>query len=518
MDIKNILANTAIVCLLAGCSGEHVLTNYKPTIDNAVKTCLPAEGTHVDFSKNPIVALRDLINWQSNSTSYDKDLFLQQAKLRLGDDEVTYNAIEMGLSIDINDEIKTIGRLRTLRADIDANLNKMVVMKRIDALRFKLHQASVGSNEEQELVTELTLQTDKLRGGGLDPSKKTLVRSIDMSNIEELEAGFDDAMEVYSNVGIMGYGLQGYNDLFGENQGIRRGETLVISALQHKWKSGALLSSAIQAAYFNKPTFIRLPEPKEGQEDKRKPLIMHITLENDVLGELLFTYKYIREQLEGNSISIANLDKEQKAFAVQYVKNFFESQGFHFVVRQHAAGEFDYAQLFSAVEKYEELGYEIHHITLDYMGKMSTRGCVEGPHGKNIQDLYQRIQNFMLRKKIAFVTAHQMSTEAKALERNGEEILVKAVCELGYYAGCRTVDNEVDMEIYQHKVIINGKHYITWQRGKHRSPGNITAEELKFCIYQMHPVAVIPWDVGREPMYTRKLPGYGNADVSADMF
>lgn len=139
-------------------------------------------------------------------------------------------------------------------------------------------------------------------------------------------------------------------------------------------------------------------------------------------------------------------------------------------------------------------------------------------HGKDIQDLYQRMQNFMLRKKIGFLTAHQMSTEAKALERGGEAILVKAVCELGYYAGCRTVDNEVDMEIYQHKVIIGGRHYLTWQRGKHRKPGNPTDENMKFCVYEMLPVATIPWDYDREPRYQRRIPGYGNNEVNMDMF
>ena len=194
-------------------------------------------------------------------------------------------------------------------------------------------------------------------------------------------------------------------------------------------------------------------------------MILHITLENDPLGELLFAYRYIREQLEGVPTSITNLSEEEKAFAKKYVVDFFKESGFHFEVVQYAAGEFGYSDLFAAIESYEELGFEIHMLTLDYMGKMSTRGCVDGPHGKNIQDLYQRLQNYMLRKKIALLTAHQMSTEAKALERNGEEILVKAVCELGYYAGCRTVDNEVDMEIYQHIVKIGGKSYMTWQRG-----------------------------------------------------
>ena len=516
MDIKSILANAATMLFLAGCSGEHVLNNYTPTIDSVMQTCIPTEGQQLDFGKNPVTGLRDVINWQLNNTSYDKDLFLQQVRLKLGQDEATFNAIKLGVNTDVSDELKTVSRIRLLKSSIDSNIKKFKFTKNLDTIRFKIHTAPTGSEEERKLYDELAMQLESIRTVG--GNKKNLVREIDLSSVESIDNGFDDAMEVYSTRGILGFGLQGFNDLFGDHQGIRRGETVVISALQHKWKSGALFTNIIQAAYFNQPTYLRMPEPKEGQEDKRKALLLHITLENDALGELLFMYKYIREQLEGQPVSITNLTKEERIAAREYVMLFFKNSGFEFKICQFAAGDYDYAQLFGTIEGYEELGYEVHMVTLDYMGKMSTRGCVEGPHGKNIQDLYQRVQNFMLRKKIAFLTAHQMSTEAKALERNGEEILVKAVCELGYYAGCRTVDNEVDMEIYQHKVIIGGKHYIMWQRGKHRKPGNPTDEAMKFCVYQMLPVATIPWDYQREPKYTRRLPGYGNNDVNADMF
>lgn len=518
MDIKSILATATTMLFLSGCAGEHVLKNYRPTVDEVMETCRPTEGQTVDFAKNPITGLRDVINWQLHSASYDKELFLQQVKLKLGQDEATYNAIKMGLDTPMDDELRLISKIRILKSGIDSNINKLKFEKNLDRIRFKFGQSEIGSEEEKALLEELQLGIEKIRGNGIGGAKKHLVREINLNSSESVATGLDDAMSVYNTNGILGFGLQGFNDLFGDHQGIRRGETVVISALQHKWKSGALFTSAIQAAYFNEPTYLVLPEPKEGQEDKRKALFLHITLENDALGELLFAYKYIREQLEGIPTSISNLSAEEKEYAKLYVNKFFNDCGFEFRICQFAAGEFGYSELFGVVDSYEELGLEVHFISLDYMGKMATRGCVDGPHGKNIQDLYQRIQNYMLRKKIALLTAHQMSTEAKALERNGEEILVKAVCELGFYAGCRTVDNEVDMEIYQHIVKQGNKSFMTWQRGKHRKPGNITPDLMRFCVYEMFETAVIPWDVNGEPRYTRRLPGYGNNDVSADLF
>lgn len=518
MDIKSVLATAVTMMFLSGSIGDHVLQNYSATLDDVMANCKPADGEQLDFAKSPISGLRDVITWQLHSTSYDKDLFLQQVKLKLGQDESTFAAVKLGVDVDYEDELKIIGKINILKSDIDSKINKLKFEHKLSQLRFKYGVATVGSEEEKAVLEELQLHLEKIKGNGIGGAKRLLVREINFNDELSVSSGIDEAMEVYNTKGILTYGLQGYCDLFGDHQGIRRGETCVISALQHKWKSGALLSGAIQLAYFNTPTYLRLPEPKEGQEDKRKALILHITLENDALGELLFTYKYIREQLEGIPTSITNLSPEEKKAAQQYVNNFFNNSGFEFKVLQYAAGEFGFSELFAVIESYESLGYEIHHVSLDYMGKMGTRGCVDGPHGKNIQDLYQRIQNFMLRKKIAFTTAHQMSTEAKALERAGEEILVQAVCELGFYAGCKTVDNEVDVEIYQHIVKVAGKSYMTWQRGKHRKPGAITPDLMRFCVYEMYEMAVLPWDKGLQPRYTRRLPGYGNNDVSPDMF
>ncbi|MGX9080738.1 DnaB family ATPase, partial [Klebsiella pneumoniae] len=92
----------------------------------------------------------------------------------------------------------------------------------------------------------------------------------------------------------------------------------------------------------------------------------------DALGELLFTYKYIREQLEGIPTSITNLSTEEKAHAKKYVNDFFKNSGFEFRVLQYAAGEFGYSELMAVIESYEVMGYEVHFCSLDYMGKMST--------------------------------------------------------------------------------------------------------------------------------------------------
>lgn len=55
------------------------------------------------------------------------------------------------------------------------------------------------------------------------------------------------------------------------------------------------------------------------------------------------------------------------------------------------------------------------------------------------------------------------------LIRNGmDEQFVAEIKNKGYYDGCRTLDQEVDMELYIHIVKVDGRSYLTLQRGKHR--------------------------------------------------
>ena len=165
------------------------------------------------------------------------------------------------------------------------------------------------------------------------------------------------------------------------------------------------------------------------------------------------------------------------------------------------------------------MGYEVHFVSLDYAGRMSTKGCVASSgSGSDKRDLMKRLQAHALKHKYALMTAWQMSSDAQTKLREGEQFLVKAVRELGYYLDCRTVANEVDMEIYQAFVVVGDKKFITWQRGKHRKPGNQPDEIMKFCVYQTSKVAFVRWDHGGKPTYTHRLTGDINNVGATEFF
>lgn len=104
------------------------------------------------------------------------------------------------------------------------------------------------------------------------------------------------------------------------------------------------------------------------------------------------------------------------------------------------------------------------------------------------------------------ITPHQLSTEAKQLIRDGRQDFVKEIAEKGYYDKCRTIDNEVDIELYIHIEKLNKKSYLTIQRGKHRVP-TIIPDELKYIVLPFYDIAGIPDDYGKADTTCKKVGG-----------
>ena len=91
------------------------------------------------------------------------------------------------------------------------------------------------------------------------------------------------------------------------------------------------------------------------------------------------------------------------------------------------------------------------------------------------------------------------------IRQGNEENFVKDIANKGYYDSCKTIDQEVDWEIYIHIVKADSKSWLTVQRGKHRLIKQ-TPEEHKFCVLEFHDVGDLREDINGADT-TRKKPG-----------
>jgi hypothetical protein len=121
--------------------------------------------------------------------------------------------------------------------------------------------------------------------------------------------------------------------------------------------------------------------------------------------------------------------------------------------------------------------------------------------------MFRRLRNFFAPRLTLFLTPHQLSTEAKRLIREGQADFVKLINGKGYYDGCQRLDQEVDGEMYQHIEIVNGKSFLTLQRGKHRKTKQTPIND-RYFVLPLHPIGDLMDDVEGSDTTLRR-PGGG---------
>ena len=93
------------------------------------------------------------------------------------------------------------------------------------------------------------------------------------------------------------------------------------------------------------------------------------------------------------------------------------------------------------------------------------------------------------------------------LVRNGlEDTFVQEIAHKGYYDGCKTIDQEVDLEIYIHIVKFNTRSWLTVQRGKHRLP-KPTPDENNYFALLFEDIGNLREDINGEDTTRKKVGG-----------
>lgn len=74
-----------------------------------------------------------------------------------------------------------------------------------------------------------------------------------------------------------------------------------------------------------------------------------------------------------------------------------------------------------------------------------------------------------------------------------------------YWDSCKTIGQEVDVEILIHIEKTKGHSYLTVQRGKHRKSGQITPERDLYTVLPFSDVGAIRDDILGEDLSLRKV-------------
>lgn len=290
--------------------------------------------------------------------------------------------------------------------------------------------------------------------------------------------------------GVMKMGLQGLNRMFGERGGLARGESLVVYALKHNYKSGLLMSIATWGALYNAAS-------TSGPNGHKKKLILLISLENEAYQNFVWMFRHHYENL--NRCSSKDLSDDQVA---EWCYETFNKNGYTLIIERHLPRKFTYARYVERIEYYKNSGYEVVLTSIDYVNLMekSMEGVRSESNHLAVRDIFSALCNFNKSEGITFCTAHPLNRNAATLRASAVANVVKRFDE-SHLADSVDVAREVDLEVF---INIERNHdgvaYLTFNRGKHRYVDN-TPDAHKYCAYRFHKDYGIKDDIFLAPEY-----------------
>lgn len=472
-----------------------------PLVDNILVVIkLPDSYTTGDFGRDPLVSLRETARVMAQNPAdwvYDKTELLQRLRVNCNNDEALWESLFAGIDTTLTgDELRAtcIAYRRSIETFLNQGKIKDILKKYHTKCTFQSNSVD-WKNLVRDIKDELEPYSNLDDGNG--QGNKHAITRINFSDYDSVRGVLQRSHDELDASGVFRMGLQGLNRMFGPHGGLRRGESLLTSALKANYKSGMCLDMFRWAAFYNTP---RLLDPE------RKPLLVRMSLENSVEQDIRALYKSLAENETQLPVDTDSIDIDE---ATRYVIAEMTKTGFHIDMSRYDPTEMTYHDLFEIIEGFESDGFEVQFASIDYLNCLSKRGCAAGPAGVDIKDLYRRTRNFFSVRKTTFITPHQLSTDAKMLLRGNASDFVKEIVDKGYYEGCRGLDTEPDLEMHQHIVQVNGEKYLTLQRGKHRKVGETNLNDL-YTVYKFEDYANIPDDVNG-PDRSRKTVGGGTA-------
>lgn len=494
----------AITLLYRESQLEGAATTSSPEIvkDVVNSVLTPDADTGVENSeRNIIIGLKTLANMMATNppgTKYVSSDIFQKVRVFCEDNDAVYQALRDGLEGEMSDaDLRVI--TTSIRQELNAFIREQEALKIIREFSRKAAYDREEITDINSFIAEFRSKLEMYESSQVEKDP-AIVGEVNLTDIDHVAQIFRQAQELNDERGIMRTGWQGINRML--QGGLRRGEEVVIGALQHNFKTGFTLSLFKHIAMYNTPYML---------DEKKKPLLIRISLEDPLSLNFPFLYRNIKEN---QTLEQADVSKEDPEAMARFVVENLQINGYEICMLHVNPSQWGYRDLQNFVLSKEAEGYEIHLLMVDYLNMLDKRGLDNsGPTGSNIRDLFRRMRNFCAPRKITLVTPHQLSTEAKMLIRQGaEETFVKEIANKGYYDSCKTIDQEVDLELYIHKVIADGKSWLCVQRGKHRLIKQ-TPEEYKYIVLPFYDIGDLREDINGPDMSRKKPAGAAQGEA-----
>lgn len=468
--LKFEILNKIIILLhrerLLGLSNDQSSSSLAKTIINNTDDSRALKGGEQDV----IDALVTLIfSFIENPEAYDTETLIDNLTIIYRDQPSYLLSIKELLTREIQEEsIKK--SIVSIRYQLHDFYKEQETKKILQSTIFKLNSKNNKNVSFREIMEDMI---NKVNAFTCESSVKdpAVIDNLDISDGEALSNTIDELKKSENGSNVMISGWEELNEAL--QGGFRRGDFVIISALQHRYKSGFVQSLLVQLAMHNKPVMI---------DTNKKPLIMFISFEDNKTKYVEFIYNYI---YYNEFKKLPNLKEINKEDIVTYIKDNLTINGYHVKLLRVNPNEWTYKNITNKVLEFEADGYEVHACVVDYLSKIPLKEVNNpGPAGTALREMFGTIRNFMAGRSILFITPHQLNTSAKQLlSVNGvatDVDFVKEVASKGYTEGSRQLDQIVDIEINIHIAQFNGQDVLTVMIGKHRHAKVIADKSKKY--------------------------------------
>ncbi len=349
------------------------------TVLEEIKT--PESSLTLSHSAEVLDSLKTTAIYLCNNpfdTVYEKEELLQRLKVNCLDDEKLYEAFHQGIDKDM-DEGSLKRTIISIRRYINDIFRENEIVKIIKSASNEIMFKREKIKNVRTFVNDLCIKLEpyQIESGKKDPS---IINSVDIGDTSSLSEMFAEVKANADHTGLLVTGWQALNTML--QGGFRRGEQIVLPALQHKYKTGFTLTLFKQIAIYNKPVMIN---------PNKKPMLLRISFEDNLSSNLQFLY----QNLWYNEYNILpEIDKLSNIEMASYVKEKMQVNGYQIRMLRVDPTNWTYKDLQNYVLELEANGYEIHLCIVDYLPMLPTTGCEEGPMGHSLRDLYRRTRNF----------------------------------------------------------------------------------------------------------------------------
>ena len=498
MDVKALLAKCISLLFREGQSGENDLSKQL-VLD--VITTLKINSNDISGTDSTVNELKNVVlNMVSKEHPTPYNDLIQHIRIACSSDVVLFESIQDNISFQLDeDELKRT--ILSYRFELNKYLKEKKATMLLDKMTFdlKFNRDKIG-DLNQYMSSNLNGIIDLVNYSGEEIPG--IICEVDLSDIDAVAEQFELIRKENDGSRTIKMPWQAMNRM--TRGGLRLGQLTTVGGLAHNNKTGVSLSMFISGCIFNNPKNLQT-------DQKKKPLTLLISFEDDMLIVLFNLYILLKENLENVKITDEDKQRLSSREAAEYVYKKLSDTGYDIRIIRADSSTWSYAEIQSCILQFESQGYEIHLTLIDYLNLANKNGLTHSRADADIQELFRRTKNFFAAKNIALLTPVQLSPDAMELKRQGNKMLAMQISDGSYYEGCRGLSREPELELFVDIVKDNGRKYQTFARGKHRGQ-NDTPEEHKFFILEFQKIGGLRWDVNGTDTSLSKFGSVRNAE------